>query len=289
MTRPLYEAVAAFLIWGLLPLFLKQMPSLDAYEITAFRVIMSAISLSLFITYKFSFKIVITTFIGSLSRISFYLSTVLIGINWFLFVYCIEEGRILDASFGYFSGPLLSVALGFVFLKEKVTSIKLLAILFVIVSVFIQALEVGEIPIISVVLALSFALYGLIKKVTYPDPLHSLFFESAMIAPAAIVYLLFFSQKSYLLDVSHSEFWFIASSGIVTIVPLVLFTKAAKELALSTLGFIQYISPLTQFVIGSLIYQEQLSTNKIFSFILIWVSCMMILISQNQKKQGISK
>lgn len=287
MNKPTSYALLAFLMWGVLPLFLKQMPSLDAYEITSFRVIMSALSLYLFIGFKTSFKEVTSTFIKSLKTHSLYLSTFLIGINWFLFVYCIEQGRILDASFGYFSGPLLSVLLGVLFLKEKLNKAKIGALILVIISVIIQGIEIGKIPLVSVVLALSFSLYGLIKKVTKPNPLNSLFFESVMIMPLAIAYLLFLSNSTYLNSAKSTEYFFILLSGVVTITPLVFFTKAAKDLALNTLGLIQYISPLTQFVIGVFIYQESLSPNKTISFVLIWISCMMVLISQKNKARSL--
>lgn len=287
MTSSINYALLAFLGWGLLPLFLKQMPSLDAYEITSFRVIFSALSLCIFISYRSSVKDALLNFKKALKKPALYLSTFLIGINWFLFVYCIAQGRILDASFGYFSGPLISVLLGVLFLKEKLNNFKLVAIALVLISVFIQAIEMGRIPLISVVLALSFALYGLIKKVTRPEPLGSLFFESLMITPIAIIYLIFFSDNTYLDSAKNVEFIYILFSGVVTIVPLVFFTKAAKNLALNTLGLIQYISPLTQFAIGVFIYNESLSQNKIISFILIWISCMIILINQNIRARSL--
>lgn len=287
MNTSINYALLAFVGWGVLPIFLKQMPSLDAFEITSYRVIMSAVSLYLFTACRSTLSSPLLIFKRSLSRPSLYLSTFLIGINWFLFVYCIEQGRILDASFGYFSGPLLSVLLGIIFLKEKLNKFKIVALLLVVTSVVIQGIEIGRIPVISVILALSFALYGLIKKVTKPEPLGSLFFESLMITPVAIIYLLFLSDNSYLQSANKLEYIYILLSGTVTILPLVFFTKAAKDLALNTLGLIQYISPLTQFVIGVFIYNENLSTNKTISFILIWFSCMMILVNQNLKTRSL--
>lgn len=287
MNASINYALLAFFGWGILPIFLKQMPSFDAYEITSYRVAMSALSLYLFTAYRSTLSSPLSTFKKMLNKPSLYLSTFLIGINWFLFVYCIEQERILDASFGYFSGPLISVLLGVVFLKEKLNKLKLSALFLVLTSVVIQAVEMGSIPIISVVLALSFALYGLIKKITKPDPLSSLFFESLMITPFALLYLCFFSDNSYIVFATKLEYVYILLSGAVTIIPLIFFTKAAKDLALNTLGLIQYISPLTQFVIGVFIYNENLSTNKTISFILIWFSCMIILINQNLKARSL--
>lgn len=288
MMTPTKNAILAFLLWGILPLYLKQMPSLNAYEITSFRVIFSFLSLLLFLYAIQSKSSLFKDSLKLFKDKSLYLSSILIGVNWFLFVYCIEENRILEASFGYFSGPLISIFLGLVFLKEKLSSTKVVAIILVIVSVLIQSTTITGIPYVSITLALSFALYGLIKKVTKPHPLKSLFFESLLIAPFCLAYLLFFSKGSYIKEIGVIETLFILLSGVITILPLVFFTKAASKLPLNTLGLVQYIAPLTQFLIAILIYKEVLVIEKTISFILIWLSCMIILIDQNLKKKELS-
>lgn len=285
---PTKHAVIAFFLWGILPLYLKQMPSLNAYQITSYRILFSLITLTIFLSFTGWHRSLVKDTIKLFKDKSLYLSSILIGMNWFLFVYCIEEQRILEASFGYFSGPLISIFLGLLFLKEKISALKILSILLVIISVLIQSTTMTGIPYISVTLAFSFALYGLIKKTTKPPALTSLYFESLLIAPFTLSYLLFFSSNQYLLKLDVTESIFIILSGVITILPLIFFNKAASKLPLNTLGLIQYIAPLTQFLIAILIYREPLTTEKIISFSLVWISCMIILLDQKFKNKEVS-
>lgn len=281
-------AILAFFLWGILPIYLKQIPSLNAYEITSYRIIFSFISLLIFLICKDSKFSIRRDTLTLIKDKSLYLSSILIGINWFLFVYCIEEGKILEASFGYFSGPLISIFLGLLFLKEKVSRLKIFAILLVVASIIVQATTINKIPYISITLALSFALYGLIKKITKPHPFKSLYFESLLISPFGVIYLLFISSSHYTESINLTEAIFIIFSGLITIIPLILFTKAASNLPLNILGLVQYIAPLTQFLIAILIYKENLIFEKAISFGLVWISCMIILVEQNFNLRKIS-
>jgi len=287
MTKnPLTHAIVAFSLWGLLPLYLKQMPSFSAYEITAYRVILSFITLLVYLLIRDGSKTFLSNTARLLKSTPLYFSSILIGINWFLFVYCIDKGIILEASFGYFSGPLVSIFLGLVFLKEKISPLKLIAIILAVFSVALQASFLDSFPWIAVILALSFALYGLFKKFTKTESLNSLFFESLILLIPSIWYVIDLESKAQgaLKYASSFEYFFICFSGVMTILPLFFFTKAAKKLPLNVLGFVQYLAPLLQFLVGYLVYKEDLSNIKAISFVIIWASCMIILIDQNRRK-----
>lgn len=282
MNKSFNFAIIAFSIWGLLPIYLKQLTSFNPYELTAYRVIFSLITVFIYLLIKdFSFLKRIRNYLVSPML---YLSSFLIGINWLLFVYCVAENKILEASFGYFSGPILSIFLGVLFLKEKLTPLKKVAFILVVASVLIQGFILREIPIVSVILASSFALYGLVKKFTIINTLESLFLESLILCPPSVYYILQLENFGYLPNANYLEAFFISLAGICTIAPLYFFSKAAKELELNILGFIQYLAPLLQFCVGIFIYEELISSPKKISFLIIWISCVMVIYEQKKVK-----
>jgi len=201
-------------------------------------------------------------------------TALLIAANWLLFIYAILAGQILQASLGYFMTPLANVLLGRIFLHEKLNRLQLLSLLMAAAGVLVSVVRYGSVPWISLVLALSFACYGLLRKVVKADALAGLTVETALLAPFAYGYMVFaawrgegvffvFGMETYVL---------LMMAGVLTAVPLLLFAAAARRLRLTTLGFLQYLAPSLQFCLAIFVFDEACSEVLLASFSLIWSS-----------------
>ena len=208
----------------------------------------------------------------------------MITANWTIYIYGVEQGRIVDTSLGYFINPFFNMLLGVLILKEKLDAVGKISAAIVVAAIALQIYDAGELPLIALFLPASFALYGLIRKQIKIPSLEGLFIETAFVFPLAVV-ALFATVRA---GESHfSVSWFgalIALSGPATVVPLLLFNAAAVRLNLSVLGYLQYISPSMQFLIAVLIYDEKVGILKSLSFVLIWTA--LLLISLKSIKKG---
>lgn len=291
--RPLsstFLAACAFSVWGLLPLFFKMMSHFSAEQIMGIRVLFSFIMLGLYLGLK---KRLFKSFSFLKNKKEFFkifFSSFLIGINWFLFVYAIDKGEILQTSFGYFISPILSVLMGAVILKEKLSSSKVVACVLFILSIAIQALDFSSFPWIALIISFSFSTYGLMRKYINLMSFEAVFLETFFLLIACTFYFSFYgfeelSSQAHLMTFKNISLYFFA--GFLTILPMVLFTSAAQGLKISTLGFIQFISPSLQFLLAALIYNEIMSTYKWFSFIIIWFACFLIAYASLSGKRKI--
>jgi chloramphenicol-sensitive protein RarD len=278
-------AVGAFTVWGLLPLFFKLMKSFTAEEIMSIRVLFSFLILGLYLVFKNKLSSSLVIFKDPKELIKVFFSAMLIGANWFLFVYAIDKGEILQTSFGYFVSPIISVLLGAFILKEKLSKIKVIASILFIVSVSIQALDFSSFPWIALIISLSFSTYGLMRKYIKLMSFEAVFYETFFLLILSSLYFTFGWKPTKIDYLSGDSFALYISSGLLTIIPMLLFTKAAQQLKISTLGFIQFISPSLQFLLAAFIFDEIMSTYKWVSFIIIWSACFLIAYaSLNGKK-----
>ena len=193
---------------------------------------------------------------------------VLIALNWLIFIYAITQRQLLQASLGYFINPLLSIALGMMFLRERLRRWQWLAVLIASISVINLSLRSTGLPWIAVSLAGSFGLYGLVRKSVDINSLHGLTIESAILLPIALFVLAVLPSG----EISISTRGLLSLSGILTAVPLLFFGAALRRLRLSTLGFLQYIGPTLQFVVAIWLFHEHLDTAKLASFVLCWLA-----------------
>jgi chloramphenicol-sensitive protein RarD len=201
------------------------------------------------------------------------LTGTLIGGNWFVYIYAVNHNHIVEASLGYYINPLVNVLLGVVFLHERLRKLQVVAVLFAFIGVTWLTFHLGRVPWISLYLAVSFALYGLFRKKANLESLPGLLIETLLLSPVALIYLLFVNQQGSGLFLHHS--WLtdalLIMGGPVTAIPLYWFGKAATRIPLSTIGFIQYLSPTLQLLIGLLVYHEAFSPVYLASFGLVWV------------------
>lgn len=279
-------ALATFIMWGVFPIFFKFIEGIAATEVLAHRIIWSALILLVIL--------IITKRLNSVKRIAkikkvtltLAITGALIASNWGVFIYAINQNEILATSLGYFINPLFSILLGAIILKEELSPALKLSIFIVFIAIGVQIYAIGNLPLISIILPLSFALYGLLRKRLGVRTFEGLFIETMILAPFALLYLI------YLTINNSGEFGMnfngimLFLSGFVTILPLLTFNASTKYLKLSTIGFLQYISPTLSMIIAVFIYNETLDFYKIISFALIWISLAIATISNLRRKNG---
>ena len=269
----LFYLILGTVIWGLSPIFYNFLSSVPSIEIVAHRSFWSAVFL-FFYLYFFS-GIGHEIFQKGISEIGLlFLSGILIAINWYGFIYAVNSGNALQASLGYYIFPLVAVFLGIVFNREKFTFVQIFSISLVVIAVSSLVYMNGELPGLALILAFSFGFYGLIKSNVKLDPMSSVTFETVLITPLAIIIALSLTEP-----VNEKESLFVdytlillIFSGLITAVPLVLFSIGTKVFSYATVGLIQYFNPTIQFLIAIFYFKEEFELGHAIAFILIWVA-----------------
>ena len=272
-------AASAFILWGLFPLYFKLISHISALEILSNRIIWAAIGLFflLFIVKRWHDVLAIIRNPKQIMYLMF--STLLIVTNWGVYIWSVNSNNIIEASLGYYINPLFNILLGYFLLKEKLRSLQWFAVCLAAIGVSIQLVTYGEVPWIAFTLAISFGLYGFVHKKINVGSVPSLFIETIILLPIAIIFLSFLASKNtgpVLWSVNDGLLLMIA--GPVTIIPLLLFTGAAKRINYSTLGFLQYISPSLLFLLALFLYDEPFSFAKLITFIFIWFALLLLTI-----------
>ncbi len=264
--------MAAFLIWAAFPLFFKLLSPVPAWEVLAHRSLWTLAFCALLLTFTARWRHVAALLLDKETLIRLALSSVLISANWLVFIWAIGNGYVLQSSLGYFITPLVNILLGVLFLRERHGFWKWVAVGLAATGVVNMVVGGGEIPWVALSLALSFGLYGLVRKTSRVDAVTGLFSETLIIAPFALAYLLFlewsgtgiFGERNLALSVP------LVLSGVVTALPLLLFVAAAKRLSLSSLGFFQYITPTGHFLLAVFVFGEAFTSNYMVTFGLTW-------------------
>lgn len=274
MSKGFWYAVGAYGLWGLFPIYWKLLHQVPALELIGHRVVWSFIALLSAIFLLKQWK----TFKGSVfsgRALGIYtLAALLVGINWFMYVWAVNKGHIVETSLGYFINPLLSVLIGVIFFRERLRLWQWIPIGIAGMGVLYLTIAFGSLPWIALTLAFSFAFYGLVKKVAPLGSLHGLTLETIILLVPALVYL-FTIGKSGNSSFLHSGFWvtfLLLGTGLVTTIPLLLFASAAKRIPLSLIGILQYIAPTTQFLIGILIYNEVFTFKQFIGYCFVWIA-----------------
>jgi chloramphenicol-sensitive protein RarD len=287
-------AVLSYIMWGITPIYWKLIQHISSGEILAQRVFWSFIFMLvlLFFMRKRSIYIEFVKKIIKNPKLfwSLFIASVLISSNWGIFMWAVIKGKILEASLGQYINPLTSMLIGVIALKERLNGSQILAFILAGVGVLILTLHYGVIPWISLSLALTFGFYGLAKKMIKADSVIGLTLETMVISPIALVYLtyLMFQSQTQFFD-SISTSLLLMGSGIVTALPLLLFTKSAKKVSLSMLGIFQYISPTLSLISGVFLYHEELTTAHFIAFIFIWSALAIYTFSSVTKRSQESK
>ena len=269
----LFYLILGTVIWGLSPIFYYFLSSVPSIEIVAHRSFWSSVFL-FFYLYLFS-GIGHEIFHKGISEIGLlFLSGILIAINWYGFIYAVNSGNALQASLGYYIFPLVAVFLGIIFNREKFSFIQIFSISLVIIAVSLLVYINGELPGLALILAFSFGFYGLIKSNVKLDPISSVTYETVLISPLAIIIVMSLTEpmsKKESFSVDYTLILLIFS-GLITAVPLVLFSIGTKVFSYATVGLIQYFNPTIQFLIAIFYFKEEFELGHAIAFILIWVA-----------------
>lgn len=265
-------ALAAYSLWGLLPIFFKLLHHVGPVEVVAQRIIWSL----LLVTALIMARTGLTPFWAVLRNrrvmLALSASAIFIAINWLTYIWAVHADHILGASLGYFLNPLVNVLLGILVLKERLSRVQSAAVAVAGLGVVIMATAAVDTLWISIVLAFSFAFYGLIRKLTPAPPLAGLGAETVLLSPVALIYLFWLQSHGALaFGTDMPTTVLLMASGVVTSVPLVLFAMSAQRLSMATLGLMQYIAPTLQFLCGVFLFGETLNRGQTISFGLIWL------------------
>ena len=270
-------ALAAFTMWGIAPVYFKQLIHIDAQEILAQRIIWAVIFLIIVSLFSSQLHKTIAILKQPKQLALLSVSACLLGFNWGLFIWSVNNNHMLEASLGYYVNPLINVLMGYLFLSERLRKRQGLAVALALSGVLIQLISFGSVPYIALSLAVSFAIYGLLHKKTHIESIPGLLIEALILLPFAILYWIFMepSATSNMLNNSTSTNLLLLSAGIVTTLPLLCFTGAAKRLQYSTLGFIQYIGPSLMFILAVNFYGETLGLKEMITFGFIWLALLL--------------
>lgn len=273
-TSALIAGIAAFTTWGLVPIYWKLLKAVPATEILAHRFVWTSIFLIALLTWQRRWTEVAANVRSRRARFYCLASGSMIGITWFLYIWAVIIGRVIETSLGYFMTPLMNVLLGAVFLRERLTRWQFVSVLLGTVGVFNLTFGYGRLPWVALSLCTTFGLYGLLRKKSGTAAVPGLFIETILLVPLAIAYFIFLKTNGHLIfgppHISLSVL--LVSTGIVTAVPQVWFGHAAQHLRLTTLGFLQYLAPTGTFFLGVFVYHEPFTRGHLITFSLIWVA-----------------
>ena len=264
--------LVAYFIWGSFPVFFKALEGAAPLEIVCHRIVWSVVFLFVLVTIRRQLGQVLTTLRNRQLLLTLCGSTLLIATNWLVFIYAVQHGEVLQSSLGYFITPLLSVLLGFIFLRERLNRWQLFSVLLALIGVLNLAFHHHQFPWIALVLAASFGLYGLLRKVAQVEAMIGLTVETLLLGPIALGYLIYLTtqqESAFLVGTLRLDL-LLPLSGVVTAIPLLLFVAAARRLQLATIGFLQYITPTLHFILAVGLYNEPFSQGHMVSFLFIW-------------------
>jgi len=280
MNRGVLYGVAAFLMWGFFPIYFKALQVVPSLQIMLHRVVWSFLFVMLLILMRREWP----RFRDSLRKprvlLTYTLTAGLLAVNWLIFIYGINSGQVVETSLGYFINPLLSVALGVVFLRERLRPMQWFPVGLAALGVLYLTLQYGSLPWIALGLAFSFGMYGLIKKIAPLGSLHGLTLETGIIFIPALLFLLYAESQGngsfghLRLNVTL----LLAFAGVITALPLLLFGLAARSIPLTMLGILQYIAPTVQFLLGIFLYQEPFTATRLVGFSIIWLALLIFTV-----------
>ncbi|MFP3352006.1 EamA family transporter RarD [Pseudoalteromonas sp. SIMBA_153] len=265
-------ACLAFFMWGLAPIYFKMIQHVSAFEILMHRVIWSVVFLIVVVSVLSYWDKIKRILIQPKLILMLVVTSTLLGFNWGLFIWAINNNHMLDASLGYYINPLLNVLLGMVFLNERLRKLQGAAVALAFTGVLLQLISFGSFPVVAFSLATSFALYGLLRKKLQVDALPGILIEALILLPVALTYwwLMVPTETSNLAGNDWLTNILLVSAGIVTTLPLLCFTGAAKRLQYTTLGFFQYIGPSLMFILAVVFYGELFDAERVITFACIW-------------------
>lgn len=272
--------IGAYGLWGLLPLYFLILLPATPLEIVANRILWSLVFCALLLTVMGQWRSVRAAVANPRLLGTLTVAALLIAVNWLVFTYGVINGRAVEAALGYFINPLVSVLLGVIVLREKLRPLQWTAVGIGVVAVVVLTVGYGQVPWIALALAFSFAFYGFAKKRVGPSAgaVTSLSIETVILAPVAaavMIWLAAFGTATVLTE-GPAHFWILAASGVVTAVPLIFFGAAARRLPLTSIGMLQYLAPVLQFILAVVVLREEMPLERWIGFGLVWLGLALL-------------
>jgi chloramphenicol-sensitive protein RarD len=285
------SGLGAYALWGLFPLYFPLLEPAGGLEIVAHRVLWSVVALAVLLTVLRRWPAVRAAFTDRHTVVVLGGASVLIAANWLIFVYGVNSGHVVETSLGYFINPLVSVLLGVVVFSERLRPLQWAAVAIAAVAVLVLTVDYGRPPWIALSLAATFGLYGLMKKLVKVEAAPGLFVETTLVAVPAAVTLAVLHAHGSGTFASHgpSHALLLASSGIATAVPLLLFAAAARRVPLSTVGLLQYLTPSMQLLIGVFVYGEPMPAGRLVGFAIVWLALAVFTVDSLRHARGSSR
>jgi chloramphenicol-sensitive protein RarD len=266
-------ATSAFLCWGLFPLYFHAIGDVPPMEILAHRMLWSLLFLAIVLTARSQWRWLPDVLKKPRVVWSFIASALLLSANWFVYIWAVKNGHVIDASLGYFINPLVNVLLGQLVLKEHLRRGQWLAVAIAAAGVLWLTVQAGQLPWIALILGCTFGGYGLLRKTAALAALEGLSFETLILFPLALAYvawLTWHGQNAFLNVPSDTTRWLLVAAGPITAIPLLLFAAGARRIPMAVLGMLQYLSPTIQMLLGLWVFHEAFSAERMAGFIVIW-------------------
>ncbi|AXI10702.1 EamA family transporter RarD [Oceanobacillus zhaokaii] len=284
----IFYTISAYILWGFLPIYWKAVDYVPAGEILAHRIIWSFVFMLILVMLTGNWSSFIEVCKQMLHErkqlIGITFASILISINWLTFIWAVNSNHVIQASLGYYINPLISILLGVIVMKEKLTRRQILSFVLAAFGVLYLTFSFGVFPWISLLLAFSFAFYGLLKKMVKVSAMFSLTIETMIVTPIALIYLFLlpedvfsFTNPSVLTNIT------LMGGGIVTAIPLLLFAIGAKHIPLSMIGFLQYFSPTIMLILGVFLFNETFTSAHLVAFLFIWSALIIYMLSAYQR------
>ena len=280
-------AVVCYIVWGFFPIFWKAVTGVPAINMLAHRIVWSFVFLFIWVLLTNR-----KTFIGYIKQPKLLfrlgLAGFVISANWGIYIYAVASDHIVEAGLGYYINPLVNVFLGYVFLKERLATMQKIAVALALIGVVYISISYGQFPWISLLLAITFGLYGLLKKKTDIETMPALTIETMIVFPFALAFLFYTAESSMAIPFFPSSALtssLLILSGVITAIPLLWFGKSAQAIPLSTMGFIQYLNPTIQLLIGVFVFNEAFGREYLICFAFVWagLACYTISILKGKK------
>ena len=289
-TRGAFVIFFTYVLWGILPVYWKNLASISPTEILAHRIIWSCVLSFLLVAALHKTSGFISMFRANRrALVTLLLSSMVVSVNWGLYIWAVNNGKILESSLGYFINPLVSILLGTVIFRERLSVVQWLAIGVAAIGVCSEVAALGHLPFISLGLAFSFGIYGLLKKLSATESLVGFTVETLFLTPFAIAWLIWLQCSG----AAHFPYgtWttlLLFGTGVATSAPLIMFAWGVKRSAMTTVGLIQYTSPILMFITGTMVYHEPVSPLRLLSFILTWISIIIFTAEElrRSKRRG---
>lgn len=290
MNRSSLNVLGCYILWGLLPIFWKLLAGVNSAYVLAQRIVFSCVFCLAVILIRKNGGEIGKIIKNKSERRMFFLCGILISINWGVYILTVAMGRILEASLAYYMNPLFSVLIGAIFFKEKLSRVQWASVALAFAGVMFSVIRYGEVPYLAIIIGLSFALYGALKKGIKADSETSICMETMAVLPIALVFIAYaqFSGFTTFSSLTTAEALLLIATGPITSIPLMLFAKGIKGTSIVTSGILMYINPTLQLLVGVFIYNEAFTQTNAITFAFVWAAVILFVFDSLRKHKKVN-